>query len=224
MLNGVDLSTYQRGVNYTLLAKEIAFAYVKATDASRQDARWVPFVDPMHAAHTSGLRQNGVPTGSYCFAHPTQDATDAADFFVANMWWDQLRPVLDYESLTSAGIIPANAGPHCMQMLDRISYKTGVRAIIYASTSYASAMVHQCPELALEDWWAAAYPGISSPPSYLPLIPGVPRERVVAWQWTGTGRVPGISGDADRDVAPALEPMLVVVPELDAGGGVVPSQ
>jgi GH25 family lysozyme M1 (1,4-beta-N-acetylmuramidase) len=78
-------------------------------------------------------------------------------------------------------------------------------------------MVRQCPELANEDWWAAGYPGLTAAPDYLPAIVGVKRERVLAWQWTGTGRVPGITGNADLDVAIELKPMLVPAPDLWPG-------
>jgi GH25 family lysozyme M1 (1,4-beta-N-acetylmuramidase) len=214
VIEGTDLSQWQRDVNYTLLAQDVRFAYVKATDARKVGPVWFPFVDPMHAQHTLGCRNNGVVTGSYCFAHPTQDPNAAADFFVKSAWWDQLRPVLDYESLNADKSIPHNAGVHCLAMLDLVQELTGVRAIVYSSTSYAATMVSQCPALAAEDWWAAAYPGITAPPDYLPMIAGVARDRVVCWQWSGSSRADWVKGDVDRDACPDLGRLMVVAPSI----------
>jgi len=211
----VDLSTYQRNVRYPELARAVAGAWIKATDAKKNAlGEWVPFVDPMHETHTTGLRAEGKPTGSYAFAHPTQDPIAFVDFFLTHAWFDQFRMVVDYESLNADNTIPSNAGAHCKTVVDRIRDHSGTKPIIYASTSYALAMLKQCPALAAEDWWVAAYPGRTDPPEYMPTVPGLVPGRIVAWQWTGTGRLPGIDGDADRDVAPSLEPLYVPSPEV----------
>lgn len=214
MIHLVDLSTYQRNVRYGELSRAVAGAWIKCSDAIRTTLGWKPFVDDMHSMHTAGLRAEGKPTGSYCFAHPTQDVVQMVDFFLQHAWFDQLRLVLDYESLTEGNQIPPNAGEHCKAAVDRIEAHTGTRAIVYASTSYAIAMLKQCPALAAEDFWIAAYPGRVDPPEYMPMVPGLLPSRIVAWQWTGSGSLPGIVGPADRDVAPELGPLCVPGPAM----------
>lgn len=217
MLNLVDLSTFQRRVRYSELATAVAGGWIKATDARKHGAAWFPFVDEMHEDHHRGLRSAGRPTGSYCFGHPTQDVNQSADFFVQHSFFDQLRPVIDMESLADGNAIPPNAGDWTAAWLARVRMDSGVEPMVYASSSYAETMIRQCPSLRDVDHWIAAYPGAMTPPDHMPTVRGLLAARVLAWQWTGTGRLPGIDGNADRDVAPSLEPLYVVAPDLDAG-------
>ena len=214
MIHGVDLSTYQRGVKYADLGKIIGFGYAKATDAVKRGNIWVPFVDPMHSEHSVGMRAVGTPTGSYAFGHPSQDMAQCADFFIVNAWFDQLRPVIDMESLDN-GHTPANAGTWAEAWCQYVADHTGTSPIIYASTSYTIEMIRQCPAVAARDFWIAAYPGDNvNPPDHMPKVPGLAPERVLAWQWTGEGSIVGVSGHVDRDIAPVIEPLYVQAPAI----------
>ena len=196
MIHGVDLSEYQRDVGYAALAKAVGFGYVKCSDA-RGGPAWVSFEDSMHRTHVAGLRAHDVPTGDYGFGHPSFSAQEHAEFFIVHAWFDQLRPVIDMESL-AMGKIPSNAGEWCDEWLTRVLAATGVQPIIYASTYYAQEMLRQVPSIADWDLWIAEYHATDEHP------PKGPWPRVVAWQWTGTGGLPGIKGNADRDVCPDL--------------------
>lgn len=206
-----DLSFCQRNVDYVALCKAVSAAYVKCCDARRVGGLWVPFEDDMHETHVSGVRAQGRPTGDYCFCHPTMDVGELVDFFVAHAFFDQLLLVLDLESLATWADgkqhVPANAGVWGKAAVDRVQAHTGVRPLIYSGKFYAETMLVQCPALAVENWWIAAYPGITTPPDTMPRVSGLDPHHVLAWQWTGTGSLPGIHGNADRDVAPALEPL-----------------
>ncbi len=215
MLHGADLSTYQRGVDYAELARAVGFAYVKSTDAKRYATGWLPFSDDMHETHTLGLRAAGCPTGSYCFGHPTQDVNQSADYFVQRAWFDQLRPVLDMESLNADNTVPKNAGDWTARWLDRVEKNCGVPPLGYASVSYLMTIMSQCHALRDRSWWVAAYPGDNvHPPERMPTVPGLSQDRVVAWQWTGSATLPGVDGNVDRDVAPSLGPLYVSAPAL----------
>lgn len=204
LIQGADLSTYQRNIDYAQLAQSIGFAYVKCSDASMRIAGvWTPFEDDMHRTHVLALRAAGVPTGDYAFGHPSMDPIAHCDFFIAHAWYDQLRPVIDMEAL-SAGHTPENAGPWCLAWLRRFASRTGVQALRYSSPYYDDAMVRAAPDLAPLDLWEAAYPEIATPPDYMPARP-----RVLLWQWTGSSRLPGVPGPVDRDVCPDLGPLRV---------------
>ena len=187
MLRGVDLSVYQQGVNYAALGGAVDFAYVKACDWN--GSAWVQ--DAQLATHVAGLIEYAVPFGLYCFGHPSQDVVACAQSFlsIGSGWGATLRPCIDMESL-SQGHIPGNAGPWCQRWCDFIA-----RPMQYSSTSYMLAMLRQQASLAGVDWWRAEYHGGTQPPLTMP--PGPP---AVALQWTGTGRVDGVTGDADLDV------------------------
>lgn len=217
MLHGVDLSTYQRDVNYPELGRAIAFGYAKCTDAKKPDGiTWVPFTDDQHETHSLGLRAVGVPTGSYCFGHPSQDPLTSADYFVTHAWFDQLRPCIDMESLNLDHTIPSNAGQWVAMWCLRIEASTGARPIIYASTSYCIELLRQVPALRDRDWWLAQYKDETHqvPPDRLPSVPGLLAARILAAQWTGAGTLPGVAGHVDRDVCPSIEPLYVEVPDL----------
>ena len=185
MLRGVDLSVYQQGVNYAALGGAVDFAYVKACDWN--GSAWVQ--DAQLATHVAGLIEYAVPFGLYCFGHPSQDVSACISAFVG-IWdgWDStLRPCIDMETL-SQGHIPGNAGQWARAWLD-----AAPEGIVYASTSYYLAMLRQAPSLAGVPWWRAEYH--QTCPASMP-----PGPAAVALQWTGTGRIAGITGDADLDV------------------------
>lgn len=215
MNQGADLSWCQPHVDYVALCKAVSFAFVKCCDAKKNAAGvWVPFEDDMHETHVSSVRAQGRPTGDYCFGHPTMDVATLCDFFVARAYFDQLRPVLDLESLATWADgkphVPANAGPWGKTFVDRFRANTGVAPIIYSGEYYAETMVQQCRALATEDWWIAAYPGLTNPPESMPSVLGIDPMHVIAWQWTGSGRLPGLGdANADRDVAPDLTRLYV---------------
>jgi GH25 family lysozyme M1 (1,4-beta-N-acetylmuramidase) len=189
MLRGVDLSAYQVGVNYCALGA-LDFAYVKLCDWN--GAEWVQ--DAQALTHASGLQDYAVPFGLYEFGHPSIDVNEAASAFIvyARGINAKLRPVIDMESL-SQGKTPGNAGQWARAWCDRVA-----SSMVYASTSYYLAMLRQCPSLAGVPWWRAEYHD-ACPPS---MPPGPP---AIALQWTGHGRVDGVSGDADLDVVYASD-------------------
>lgn len=217
MIHFADLSVYQRGVDYVALCKAISAAYLKCADAQKNDAGiWVPFEDGMHQKHTASVRAQGRPTGDYCFGHPTMDVAPLVDFFVSRAFFDQLRLVLDLEALATWADgkqhVPDNAGDWGAAFVYRLRKMTGTAPIIYSGKYYAETMISQVKDLAAEDWWIAAYPGLTSAPDTMPKVAGLDPRHVLAWQWTGTGTLPGIAGNADRDVAPTLEPFYVPSP------------
>lgn len=205
MNQGVDLSTFQRNVAYAELAKAVSFGFVKCSDGVLLNGVWRPFEDDRHQCHVQGLRGAGTPTGDYAFGHPSMDVNAHADFFVSKAYFDQLRPVIDMESLAQ-GHTPAGAGDWCATWLERVAANTGVRGIVYAGPFYGADMLKRAPRLANWDFWEAAYPGTINVPDY---VPKGPWGRVVAWQWTGSGSLPGVVGNADRDVAPDMAALWV---------------
>lgn len=198
---GVDVSEFQKTVNWSeVFNLGFRFAYVRACEGL--------YLDPMHETHTLGARSAGFKTGSYQFGHPSMDVNALADFFVAHAFFDQLRPVIDMESLNKDKTVPSNAGAWTLAWCKRVESKTGVKPIVYASTSYAKTMLAQCPELASylvmpRDFWDAEY---HNDQDYDPIS-----TPCVARQYAGNVQQSGISGLADLDVlySETLEPLEV---------------
>jgi len=211
MLHGVDLSVYQRNVAYDALAEAIDFAYVKCCDATNHNGIWVCYEDAQHQTHTTEIRKRKKPTGDYAFGHPYMDVSKLAAYFVAHAMLDMLRPVIDMETL-AGGVVPANAASWCLKFLDAVATATGgIEGIIYTSTSYGKAMLAQDSAIGNFDLWEAQYSGSQTPPL---VLPAGAWPRVVAHQWTGTGRIAGVTGNADLDIAEDIN-RLYIVPMVD---------
>ena len=210
MIHGVDVSYAQpiAGLDYPQLVKAgVQFAWCKCTDA-HDDGTF--FTDDSHDTHSICFRAAGAVTGSYCFGHTSWDPLRTADYFTQHAFFDQLRPVIDMETLRDKHI-PGNAGPWALAWLQRIEQNTRTKPIVYSSTSYLATMVQQAPGLYGYDVWAAAY-RVPPSPDHPPKLPGsYLQQRLVAYQWTGSGRLPGCSVAIDRDVlvGPDLSALLV---------------
>lgn len=95
-IHGVDISNYQKNVDWTKVVKTQAFVILKATEG-------VNFVDPSAKKHGEGAESVGLPFGYYHFATPSpaaNDATNEAKDFIKTLktmpkW--TLLPVLDLE-------------------------------------------------------------------------------------------------------------------------------
>ena len=97
-------------------------------------------------------------------------------------------PALDLESL-SQGKVPVNAGPWTKAALDYFEGITGVRPVVYASTSYMREMIRQEPTLKTEKIWIAEYHTSGTADS-----PPKPEFPYVAWQFAGDVKLDGVYG------------------------------
>lgn len=199
MTRGVDVSEYQRAVDWPRLASDgFEFFYARAANGL------VP--DKLHDAHLVNGRAAGLVGGSYQFGHPSMDVAACADFFLAraSLVRGQLRPVVDMEAL-SEGKIPDNAAAWTDAWCERVklalermypeSFGARRGPIVYASTSYWRAMVAMRPALGGPfgwDWWAAQYGGQQPSDS-------------IAWQLAGDVALAGQVGLWDVDQAGDLE-------------------
>ena len=200
-LFGVDVSEFQKIVNWSeLFNLGFRFVYARCAEGT--------YLDPMHEKHILGSRAAGFKSGSYQFGHPSMDVNALADFFIAHAFYDQLRPVIDMEAINKDKTVPSNAGAWTLAWCRRVESKTGVKPIVYASTSYMKTMLAQCPELAAyvvlgRDFWDAEYHASGD---YNPI-----KTDCVARQYQGDVQQAGIAGLADLDVlySSTLEPIEV---------------
>lgn len=193
-LFGVDVSAFQAQVNWAeLFNLGFRFVYARCCEGLNLDA--------MHEKHILASRAAGFKSGSYQFGHPSMDVEALAKFFIAHAFFDQLRPVIDMESLATSAdgkkIVPLNAGAWCLAWCKYVQVNTGVKPIVYASTSYMQTMLRQEPELVMyldlaNDFWDAEY---HADGDYNPI-----KKPCVARQYQGNVHQDGIAGLADLDV------------------------
>ena len=182
---GVDISHYQSITDYGALAKAAEFVILKATEGTG-------YRDPTYVRRIPELRVRGVRVGAYHFAS-SGSAVAEADAFLA-----YAKPLpndilaLDVE----AGILTRLPGQQlvtwCKTWLDHVRAQTGITPHIYMSLSVVQT----------RDWssvartyplWLAAYM------KSLPKTRWWPKPAI--WQHTSTGRIAGIPGPVDLDIA-----------------------
>lgn len=189
-IHGIDVSRWQGKIDWAKVrAAGTQFAFIKATEGGDH-------VDPRFLENWYGARQAGVPRGAYHFVFWCRPAHEQVEWFKANVPNDPdaLPPVLDVEwnnhSRTCPKSLPREqALPKIRHMLQEMEAHTGKRPIIYTDINFhRDVLVGE-----LDDY-----------PYWLRSVAAEPEERYenrrwTFWQYTATGRVPGISGDVDRN-------------------------
>ena len=191
-IQGIDVSRHDGDIDWpTVKRSGISFAYLKTTEGG-------DYADPKFIENWKQAAAAGVKRGAYHFMYWCRPADQQALFFMVNVPndADALPPVLDLEwndaSPTCPGAIPAwRAVPMIRTVLKAMQARTGKRPIIYTDVNFyrdvlASGAFSDYP------FWLRS---TASEPQKL--YPGRP---FVYWQYTGTGRIPGLDGDVDRNV------------------------
>ncbi len=173
---GIDVSKFQGNINWTKVAKDstIQFVYVRATEgASIQDA--------YYKTNISKAKKAGLLVGSY---HVYSSKTTAYQQ-MANMRKmikkkeQDLAPVLDIEGHHSGRLYMQRVD----KLLELMEQEYGVKPVIYTSEKVYK--VHfSGKKYAKYHIFIANYRGY-------------PTTRFTLWQYTETGRCPGISGNVD---------------------------
>lgn len=190
-VHGTDVSKYQTKVDWhSARDNGISFAFIKATEGGDR-------VDPMFAEHWRAARQAGIPHSAYHFYYFCRSAEDQADWFIRNVPREAnaLPPVLDMEwnhmSPSCKKRPPANVVQAEMRIfLEKLTRHYGKKPIIYTSIDFYRD--NRLQNFEGYDWWlrsVSAHPHVR-----------YGTKDFLFWQYTGTGKVPGIRGDADINV------------------------
>lgn len=190
-VHGTDVSKYQRDVDWPAAREAgVSFAFIKATEGGDR-------VDAQFPSHWQAARAAGVPRAAYHFFYFCRPASEQADWFIRNVPRERgaLPPVLDMEwnpdSPTCTKRPPKDDVRAEMRVfLAAVEKHYGKKPIIYTSIDF------------FEDNDLASFRGY---PYWLRSVAGHPGDRYGShpwtfWQYTGTGVIPGIAGDADINV------------------------
>ena len=190
-VHGTDVSKYQRSVDWhTAKASGISFAFIKATEGG-------DLVDDYFAEHWRNTRAAGIPRGAYHFYYFCRPAHEQAAWFIRNVPREKgsLPPILDMEwnpDSPTCKLRPpaAKVRSEMKTFLEIVERHYGKKPIIYTSIDF------------FEDNGLRSFTGY---PYWLRSVAGHPTSRYgdhpfVFWQYTGTGVVPGIKGNADVNV------------------------
>ena len=123
MLNGIDISAWQRGINLDTVPAD--FVIVKATEG-------LDYVNGDCDRAYQQAKAAGKKLGVYHFADGNSSGTAEADYFVDNIagYIGEAILVLDWETHA------VTCGPgYAKAFLDRVQARTGIKPMIYMSGS-----------------------------------------------------------------------------------------
>ena len=185
-LLGCDVSKFQLEVDFPKLVEVgIAFGYIREGESNWRegDDRWAINWPAAHAA--------GLPCGPYHPPHGGSSGRDQARILRDRCRdWEHgrdLRPAIDLE-------VKGTPVEVAEEMAEEILALFGVLPVVYTGKWFAraiglgrSSILAQCP------LWLAAY--VSPPPA----LPDAWDDWTI-WQFSGSGRLPGITTDVDLNV------------------------
>lgn len=191
-IHGIDVSRWQTDIDWQAVkAAGTKFAFIKATEGGDH-------VDDRFLANWRGAKAAGVPRGAYHFVYWCRPAHEQAAWFKQHIPNDpdSLPPVLDVEwnghSRTCPKTVPRHVALEKIKlMLAELEAHTGKKPIIYTDITFHREVLEG--ELKGYPFWIRS-------------TAAEPEQRYVGrddwhfWQYTTTGRVPGIRGDVDRNV------------------------
>jgi GH25 family lysozyme M1 (1,4-beta-N-acetylmuramidase) len=207
---GIDVSRFQGVIDWPSVGGSgIRFAFVQASRGSGADCTVKPAQcgpDPYFAANRVAAESGGIRVGAYhrafasgaTVADARADAIAEADVFLAqvgSLQHGELVPVLDAES-PFTGMTASTLRTWIRVWVKRVGRHLGRKPMIYTNaTSWAATGNSAEFAKARYPLWVAEW-GVSRPT--VPANNWAGRGYSV-WQFTSSGRVPGISGRVDMD-------------------------
>jgi lysozyme len=189
-IQGIDVSYWQGDIDWEKVRDAgVSFTYIKATEGGDR-------VDPKFLENWEGAKRAGIARGAYHFIYWCRPANEQARWFMLNVPADPdaLPPVLDVEwnshSKTCPGKVDRETALAKIKVvLDAMQAYTGKRPIIYTDPVFHREVLQgEFPDYHFWLRSVAAEPdAIYGPRSW------------AFWQFTTTGKVPGVAGKVDRN-------------------------
>jgi len=189
-IQGIDVSRWQGEIDWQSVKDAgTRFAFIKATEGGDH-------LDPSFRRNWSEAKKAGVARGAYHFVWWCRPAKDQVRWFKRHIPRDPdaLPPVLDVEwnghsEKCGKKISREKALAKIREMLHGLQAHTGKKPIIYTDITFHEDVLEG--EFNDYPYWLRS--------TAAPLRHRYNREQWEFWQFTTTGRVPGITGDVDRN-------------------------
>jgi len=188
---GIDVSKWQHDDGGPIDWRRVKasgqrFAFIKATGGSSR-------IDPWFERNWAGARRAGLITGAYHYSDPSRSAVAQARLIVSVVGStreaNNLGIVLDLED--TGGLRPAALVRWAKTFLNEVERLTGRVPIVYTGPNFWKTKVRSSA-FGAYPLWLARYNSQAPAP-----LPGW--NRWTFWQYTSSGRVPGIVGAVDRN-------------------------
>ncbi len=189
-VQGIDVSRWQGTIDWSAVAGAgVRFAFLKATEGA-------DYLDPKFRENWIGAGRAGVLRGAYHFMFWCRSAAEQAAWFRKNVPAEPsaLPPVLDVEWNGNPKTRPQKVSRQqalamIRDMAVAMEAHTGKKPIIYTDITFHAEVLEG---IAFEhDFWLRS---VASGPEER-----YRNRRWMFWQFTTTGRVPGITGAVDRN-------------------------
>ncbi len=190
-VHGIDLSRFQTDVDWqTARASGVNFAFIKAVEGG-------DLVDPMFADHWRAAGQAGVRRGAYLFYYHCRPVAEQVRWYIAHVprTPGALPPVLDMEWTPTSPTCRNRRSPEVIRAdaaegLRLLARHYGTTPILYTTVDFFED--NALWKLQGAEFWlrsVAAHPSDRYPGQHWQF-----------WQYSATGRVPGIKGRTDLNV------------------------
>lgn len=205
---GIDVSSFQHpggaAINWRSVARAgYRFAFIKATEGSY-------YVNPYFTGDAAAAKKAGLLVAAYHFANPADSSgVVQADYALGHGGYDAdgqtLRLILDIEPdpyLTNFcyGLSPAQMVSWIAAFMGEVHRRTGLWPVINTQPRWWDRCTANTRAFAADQLWVQW----DKPGAAAPVLPSGWKSWDY-WQYSDTGRVPGITGDTDLNVlSPAL--------------------
>ena len=205
MPNGVDLSSNNGRVNWKLLAADMDFAWVKATEGRS-------YVNPYFSSDLKQARAAGLPVGAYHYARPDVNNAVAEATHFLNVYRPQpgdLLPVLDLE--VHANLSGAGMTAWAATWMELVKQGINAEVVLYTYPYFISGDMGGAAALKGTKLWYADY--YYAKPWKFRYQDQAKNFNIVAHQYTSSGHAGGVNGRVDLNYAPTLGPILQSKPK-----------
>lgn len=187
MLKGVDISSYQAGIEK--FGNDVDFVICKATEG-------IGYVDKYCDTLYQRAKRDGKLLGVYHFARPYLSGNTAegeAEWFVKNIkgYLNEAILVLDWEAESKSDTAYAK------RFLDKVYELTGIKPLVYASSSVINSYDWKTVVEADYGLWIAQYGTDNGQPQQEPFVKDW--GFYAFWQYTSKGRIEGYNYDVDKN-------------------------
>ncbi|WP_420104198.1 GH25 family lysozyme [Bosea sp. (in: a-proteobacteria)] len=189
VIQGIDVSRWQGEIDWARVKEAgTRFAFIKATEGGDH-------LDPQFRRNWAEAKRHGIPRSAYHFVWWCRSAKDQVRWIKKHIPRDPdaLPPVLDVEwqndSQCTKRISQREALEKIEVMLKGLREHTGKKPVIYTDINFHEDILEG--QFNDHPYWLRS--------TAAPLAKRYARDRWEFWQFTTTGRVPGITGDVDRN-------------------------
>ncbi len=190
-IQGIDVSYWQGDIDWhQVRAAGVDFAYIKATEGGDH-------IDPKFLENWHGAKRAGVARGAYHFIYWCRPANEQALWFMLNVPQDAdaLPPVLDLEWHPDSPTCPKKisrdlALEKIKILLEAMEAHTGKRPVIYTDPKFHREILEG--EFTDYHFWLRS---VAAEPHTI-----YGKRPFAFWQFTQTGKVPGVAGKVDRNI------------------------